>query len=457
MICAHLTIILSLELRYYDNALDIHKHLALRFPGRYLTSNVNITVPGSDGSNVSVPIGSRYAKFKTLLGRKITSLGTTVTHKGAAGTIIQPLTEMVHEAWFAEAIAEEPDVFLLVGHIPVSDGEWPIVHQAIRAVHPHTPIMMFGGHSHHRACVQFDRRSMALESGMYMQTVGWMSMELPAENTSPDDAITFTRRYLDANRVTYQYHTAQSESTFDTPEGSEISAGLRALAEQFGLSHTYGVVPQDYQDFGVPHTSEDSLFHLLATKVLPFALAHNNARAARPHYIIFASGSPRFGLFAGSFTKDDELLVLPRANRFLYIPNVLAGVARQLVSLLNRDGSDGKERPESVREVNPSTFDTSSGLTPGHVTIDCCPDAGDDTPHLPMSHYIPPPYLGCPFPDVLDTDPIDVVFVDFIKTDLISSLNTAQNAITYTDGDAHLYSPLRLNKVLSVYAQLQWS
>jgi hypothetical protein len=47
--------------------------------------------------------------------------------------------------------------------------------------------------------------------------------------------------------------------------------------------------------------------------------------------------------------------------------------------------------------------------------------------------------------------------VDFIKTDLISSLNTAQNAVTYTDGDAHLYSPLRLNKVLSVYARLQWN
>ena len=65
---------------------------------------------------------------------------------------------------------------------------------AIRTVHPTTPIMILGGHSHIRDCgesiihhlrfdkrpmkvtlVQFDDRSMALESGRYMETVGWMS------------------------------------------------------------------------------------------------------------------------------------------------------------------------------------------------------------------------------------------------------------------------------------------
>lgn len=33
--------------------------------GRYLTSNVNITVFGDEGKAVSVPIGDRYAKFET--------------------------------------------------------------------------------------------------------------------------------------------------------------------------------------------------------------------------------------------------------------------------------------------------------------------------------------------------------------------------------------------------------
>jgi hypothetical protein len=446
---------LSLELRFYENALDIHKNLASQFPGRYLTSNVTISVPGPNGADVSVPIGSRYIKFKTLLGRRITSLGTIYSHRGATGTTVQRVADMVQEAWFKEAISEEPDVFLLLGHIPVRGSEWPIVHEAIRAVHPHTPIMIFGGHTHRRDCQQYDNQTMALESGMYMETVGWMSMDLPAKDGSVSSDIKFSRRYLDANRVTYQYHTGKSDETFDTAKGKEISVGLAALADKFGLSHTYGVVPQDYTDFGVPHSSEDSLFHLLATKVLPVALAQDNSRAAHPHYIIFPSGSPRFGLFAGPFTRDDELLVLPRANRFLYIPDVPAAATRHLLALLNTEGSDN-ERPESIREVDLSVFGPSSGLTPGHVTADGCPDVGDDTPHLPMSRYIPPPYLACPFSDVADTIPVDLVFVDFHQSDVLNALNKTQNATTYTGEHVRPYSPLRLNKVLSVYAQLKW-
>ncbi len=33
--------------------------------GRYLTSNVNITVEDEEGRAISVPIGERYAKFTT--------------------------------------------------------------------------------------------------------------------------------------------------------------------------------------------------------------------------------------------------------------------------------------------------------------------------------------------------------------------------------------------------------
>jgi hypothetical protein len=35
--------------------------------------------------------------------------------------------------------------------------------------------MSFGGHTHIRNCIQYDEHSMGLESGRYMETVGWMS------------------------------------------------------------------------------------------------------------------------------------------------------------------------------------------------------------------------------------------------------------------------------------------
>lgn len=66
----------------------------------------------------------------------------------------------------------------LVGHMSIrneSDSEWTTVFRAIRAVHPLTPILIFGGHHHIRDCKQEDARSMSLASGRYMETVGFMS------------------------------------------------------------------------------------------------------------------------------------------------------------------------------------------------------------------------------------------------------------------------------------------
>ena len=53
------------ELYIYANTLDMYKNFAPKLNGRYLSSNVNITVLNEHGEVVSVPVGSRYAKFKT--------------------------------------------------------------------------------------------------------------------------------------------------------------------------------------------------------------------------------------------------------------------------------------------------------------------------------------------------------------------------------------------------------
>lgn len=43
---------------------------------------------------------------------------------------------------------------------------------------------------------------MSLESGRYMETVGWLSANLDHKGSKKN--ITFSRRYLDPNRVTYE-------------------------------------------------------------------------------------------------------------------------------------------------------------------------------------------------------------------------------------------------------------
>jgi len=49
----------SHELYNYSVTLDMYLNFAPKFPGRYLSSNVNITVGNSNGSVVNVPVGSK--------------------------------------------------------------------------------------------------------------------------------------------------------------------------------------------------------------------------------------------------------------------------------------------------------------------------------------------------------------------------------------------------------------
>jgi len=49
---------LSHELYVYNDTLDMYSSFAPRLGGRYLSSNVNITIPDPNGNPVSVPVGS---------------------------------------------------------------------------------------------------------------------------------------------------------------------------------------------------------------------------------------------------------------------------------------------------------------------------------------------------------------------------------------------------------------
>ncbi|OCB88287.1 hypothetical protein A7U60_g4589 [Sanghuangporus baumii] len=498
------------ELYVYNNTFDMYSDFALHWKGRYLSSNVNITVPDpSDSSqNVSVPVGSRFAKFRTLMGRRVTSLGVLFDFTGFVdGTNVQPVEDMVKEQWFAEAIEEEPDLFLLVGHMPVSEDNWPIVFDAIRVIHPTTPILIFGGHAHVRDCVQLDGRSMALASGRYMETVGWMSVKFDNKQSSGSGNLTFSRRYLDTNRLTYEFHTGRNNRTFETWYGSSITRGLEELAENYDLSFEYGIAPRDYTISRDPYPSNGSSLTLFIEEAVPIALAVNNTRIAEgiPALFLTNSGSQRFDIFQGSFTKNDELTASPYTNEFWFLSNVSYGIANQVLAVLNVEGSDlrkrGLERTRKrmeemykrgdvemiynkwleemyAREVArareleldrraDNTTDIVS--TMGYVTTDSCPGIGDDTPHTALPFFSTPGYISsidspstaAPLNITSDSTPVDVVFVDFIAEDVLEIINDLEaesgSGKVYTEDDVGLYHNLLSNQVLGVFAQEAWN
>ncbi|GLB37901.1 putative ser thr protein phosphatase [Lyophyllum shimeji] len=467
------------ELYVYANALDMHKNFAPKFDGRYLSSNVNITVPDENGNPVSVPVGSRFAKFKTRKGRRITSLGVLFDFTGNdKNTTVQKVADMVKEAWFAEAIKEEPDLFLLAGHMPVARDNWPLVFNAIREVHPFTPIMILGGHTHIRDCLQLDGRSISLESGRYMETIGWLTAKLDHGNSHKN--ITFTRRYLDPNRVTYEYHTERKGSQFDTRKGMSITNGLKALAKAFNLDFLFGTAPHDFTLNQAPYPSENSLLSLFIEKAAPTALAVNNTRASIPNLIIANSGSQRFDLYSGPFTRNDQFTVSPFTDAFLYIPGVALGDAKQVLAKLNNAGEarrsvealEGREAElyglgyvdrryrEWLREMDSLggvERRASANQTLGYVTHDSCPGVGDDVLHAPLPFNPVPSFIGSNAPNATADTPIDLVFVDFIESQLLGILNTVQTTKTYTKDDVSQYSPFLTNQVLGIYAQNAWN
>ncbi|KAH9039790.1 Metallo-dependent phosphatase-like protein [Lactarius pseudohatsudake] len=464
------------ELSIYANVLDMHQNFAPKFAGRYLSSNVNITIPGPNGSPVSVPVGSRFAKFKTRKGRKVTSLGVLFDFTGNVhNTTVQKVEDMVKEAWFADAIKDEPDFFLLVGHMPVARDNWPLVFNAVRAVHPTTPILILGGHTHIRDCLQFDGRSIALESGRYMETLGFLSVDLDHRDSKSN--LTVNRRYLDPNRVTYEYHTNGRDSSFDTSVGRKITEGLKALAAQFDLDFKFGTAPQDYTLSRDPFPSNGSLLSLIVDQVLPAALTVNNTRANISNIIITNSGGLRFDIYAGPFTKNDQLTASPFTDAFVFIADVPLSVASAVLPALNGEGANQRrELAEAAERYARGDVETryrfwleemyaragperraAQNLTLGYVTKDACPGVGDDTLHTPLPFFGSPAFIGSTPPAGSNDTAIDLVFVDFIGSQVVQVLNKLQTAKTYTSADIQSYTPILLNEVLGVFAEAKWN
>ncbi|KAH8994624.1 Metallo-dependent phosphatase-like protein [Lactarius akahatsu] len=402
------------ELYIYMNALDMHQNFAPKFPDWYLSSNINITILGPNGSPVSVPIGSRFAKFKTRKGRKVTSLGDVYDFTGNDhNTTVQNVEDMVKEAW------DEPDFFLLVGHMPVARDNSlhsrPLVFNAVRAVHPTTPILILGGRTHIRDCLQFDGRSIAPESGRYMETLGFLSVDLDHRGSKRN--LTVNRRYLDPHRVTYEYHTNSRDSSFDTSIGRQITEGLKELAARFGLDFKFGTAPRDYTLSRDPFPSNGSLLRIV-DQVLPTALT----------------------LTASPFT-----------DAFVFIAGVPLSAANAVLPALNGEGANGRSELAEAAECYPrGDVETryrlwlegmnaragperraAQNLTLKYVTQDACPGVGDDTLHTPLPFFGSPDFIGSTPPAGSNDTAIDLVFVDFIGSQLVQVLKAADGQDIY--------------------------
>ena len=323
---------------------------------KYVTSNVKVY---NETSKEFEYVGATHRYFTTPKGIRIMAFGVLFDFTGNSN-VSQVITakDMVDECWFTEAVDyDKPiDMFLLFGHNPArptdSYSTFKTVFDAIREVHPTTPIQIFGGHSHIRDFAVYDDSSVGIESGRYCETLGWVSMsgfnkknsgycgvdkphgvKLASRPATPKSksGFVYSRRYLDWNRNTFIYHSNNDPKTYDYHSGERVSKELTDVREELKLGEVFGCAPQSWCMTCVPFTNSSNIFPgVIVPAVKKIVVSPDRKDKAR--IILGNTGGIRFDLPKGPFTYDDNFVVSPFRDAFLYIKDVPYDKASKLLT-----------------------------------------------------------------------------------------------------------------------------
>ncbi|KAI8645414.1 Metallo-dependent phosphatase-like protein [Parasitella parasitica] len=436
------------ELYVNDVTVDTVENFIPHWKDRYLAANVyfkDIT------NNKTVPIGSKFTYFEGEFGTKVLAYGFLFNfQKNGDRSMVRSVKDEIQEPWFKQSLeTHEPDVIVLIGHIGLRFEEFHVLIEAIREYFPTMPIAVLGGHTHIRDAVRYDAWAAGIESGRYLETIGFFSVQGVTNKNAMSRAsnnVTFHRRYLDQNRPTYQFHSSldsenhvASSENFDTPLGIEMTNLISELRGTYGLSKRLGCAPHDYRLQSAHPNQESSVFHLLTQEVLPLVVADLNR--PNPAYFLINTGGVRYDIFKGPFLLDNMYQLSPFEDDFYSIENVPHHMVRQLLPKLNREGEQTfKKRDiwpymsdktdfakrgnfaqlrDQTGSQNVDRHGSGGGLVPGYVTMDDFGIDGDDTAHIPIPDFPIPAFVGSSLPtNIADDDLIDVVYLDFFDNQL---------------------------------------
>lgn len=439
------------ELYEANNSYLEYDYVAPHYGDNYVNSNVEILVDGHWKT-----IGNRYRYFETPI-RKLRILALSFLfdfRRNNEFTRVTPIKEAIHQNWFQEILNNHPqdkvDSVVIVGHVPIDRGwhELEILHAELRTHYPDVKIQYFGGHSHIRDFLVYDDKLVALQSGRFCETVGFLSVNVSSTSSNIKDI--FARSYIDFNRRLFLHHTKLSDfSSFVTKEGFAVKKLIHDARKELGLNKAIGkVVELNYFVDYVPLTHPKNLFRLLTSRVLPSLKPDKGVKTSDERITIINTGSVRYDLYKGPYTVDTHFIISPFQNDWSKI-TVPKYIAVQIAPKLNENGyivngqysnsnllpphqlslkaSDQIESESNLGIVKILEDDKkstmSNKLSKGYVTRDDFGTDGDDTPHRAVINY--------PIPNVVQTHelkklsrqaPVDVVFYNFITPNVLEAL-----------------------------------
>lgn len=466
------------------------------YGSKYISTNVEYL---QDDGTWAIFGNSTHRYFQTQVnGYHILALSFMFDFRGGNERVkVTPISEMVRKQWLSDLLTfysqnQRVDALVVFGHMPVSH-QWTevlVLHRYLRKFFPDTFIQYFGGHSHIRDYALYDERSSALQSGRYCETVGFLSL---ANFTGSEIAdLQVHRRYIDFNLHSFMHHTGKKTlPSFETDLGIAVTKQIAKAANNMRLGDSWGFVPHNFYMSAANYYNEHdkkSLLRFLQDEVLIqlqpelcelkghqplYENSQNNSRS-----IIINSGSIRYDLYKGDFTRNALFTVSPFSNKWKVVPNVPREVAAQIQGILNAGdyivtgaSGDGKRLPDLLspyqKAVNaraqsermplwgntrdlqhvsrdqqvigsPGSMRKPKGLSYGYVTRDDHGTNGDDTLHRELPDFHVPNVLASFEGGEKGnrTPYTDVVFYDFIQDHVLWALEVA------CGGNGQLYNEL---------------
>lgn len=456
------------------------------FSDNYLASNLDILDPNTGDR---VPLAPRFKKFTTKKqGIRIIAFGFIYNFLGNENnTVIQPVEDTVKEVWFQDAIRDrEVDLFLVIGHVPIRSPEYTELYKAIRTVQWDTPIQFFGGHTHIRDYKMYDTKSFALESGRFMETIGFQSIDGLSTGTGELQKFAtpkFSRMYIDNNLFSFHHHTGLNATTFPSELGQNVSKEIKAARAALHLDTTYGCAEQDLWMSRAEYPSNSSIFTWLEQRVMPDIVVDKN-RANKSRLAMLNTGGIRFDIFKGPFTRDSTYIVSPFTSGFRYVKDVPYDKASKLLSILNNNGQIvqdmeprlqtwmlapieqryhpmdilAKEAPKTHDGTGQIPLSVKPQLLPGYTTKDDAGSDGDDTLHTPISFYRVPNVIQSRFDSPSqagEPDTVDVVYIEFIQPWLLLAFKFLGLEYTTKDTDVYMEGE-NLTTLLAKWVTANW-
>jgi len=301
--------------------------------------------------------------------------------------------------------------------------------------------------------------------------------------------LVYSRRYLDWNRLTFEYHATDSQAnTFDYHSGLRVTGDITDVRKKLNLTSLYGCAPDTYCMTCKAFNTPGNIFSLVESAL--GATVINPARSTIARYIIVNTGSIRFDLVKGPFTYDDSFIVSPFTDAFQYIPSVPYKLAKNVLNSINGAPLNDKRNNnnklgsmpliverDSCIDPEISIIDTRSFsspassiktrgvnrrqaiVSPGYTTRDDFGTDGDDTPHSAIPSFPQPNYVAGngSFPEDGSTpDVVDVVFLDYFASTVVTILNQLGGSYTAADVAYYMDPSFTTQNYLPEYAKKFW-